>query len=523
MEKSTGVKPFGRINIIDPQSLAQEFARYESGNCHVVRLSNNAFFIEAFDTKPADGYLLPDNFPDCCPGHRRLFKSLKKDLNKFPDCCPLHRNLFKAPWFDKTNYLHTPLKTLQALAYTLNWIEININKRDWYKKIYDYIEHTIRSYGQLPAGFGGPVGLNWYTSLVNANIPLIKNLPAEKLSQLLSITGKINGVKEKAKETDLDQLIGIYQAWKRIFPFELPYLNHIKPHFDKIIPIMKGPGETNSYTGITAYNLTSKKELLKFLTEITEYIITELSASNLFDSGKLTLTEQTELKLLTANRRLEIEDLRITTNADAKVFLKLLRQWLLGEEVFIARLREKLQPIADNESFAQSICDGIRQIQQNDTNERCLLNIRQNGPDRESSVRYWFRNFLVARYPKSVIPAEEQNGPGRMDLKFYQQGMKQKILEFKGWWNFDKKTVPRQLIGYLTDFEGEGYIIMINHLQADITEKYMTLVTRAEMGYQEGSWIIHQVQNSSFVYFSSIHLLGPKPKKLYHFILNAYF
>jgi hypothetical protein len=524
MVKTPPIQSIGRICVIDPESVAQEFARYENGDCHVVQLSNKSYYIEAFNTTPAEGFEFPENFPECCESHKDLYRSLVKDFNKFPDCCTPHRLLPRTKWFDKASYLYTPMKTMQALAYTLHWIKTSIDKPDWYKKIYDYIENTIKSYGQLPYGFGGPVGLNWYTSLVESNIPLIENVPPEKLTEVLGMVDKIMGVKSDSKQIDLNMLIGTYKEWLRIFPFELPYLSRFKAHFSDIMPILKGPAETNTYTGLSAFVFKSKEELLQFLNEVTDYIITELNAGKMLELGQLTVNEETEIKILTARRRLEIEELRTAVNPDAKVFVKLLRKWLKGEKSFIEELRKVMKPTEDQAGFLLAISNGIRQLQQNDTNEPCIINIRQNGPNRERSIQYWFRNFLAGRYPQAVIPAEEQSGQGRMDLKFYHPDMTHKVIEFKGWWNFDKKEVAKQTIGYLTDFEGEGFILMINHLpQVDITEKYRDRLTAPQMVYINNSWKVHPVENSAYSYFSSEHNLGGRHKQLFHFIFNAYF
>lgn len=111
-----------------------------------------------------------------------------------------------------------------------------------------------------------------------------------------------------------------------------------------------------------------------------------------------------------------------------------------------------------------------------------------------------------------------------MDLKFYHPGMPHKVIEFKGWWNFDKKDVAKQTVGYLTDFEGEGYIFMINHLPVtDIAGKYRDLLEKPEMAYEAGSWTAWPVDNSAYTYYSSRHRFGGQTKLLYHFIFNAFY
>ncbi len=167
--------------------------------------------------------------------------------------------------------------------------------------------------------------------------------------------------------------------------------------------------------------------------------------------------------------------------------------------------------------------DGIRQLQSGDTNEPCIMQLRTGKGDRESQVRHWFRNFLAARYRNSDVTAEEIRGQGHIDLKLFHNHMATKIVEFKGWWNRDKKGVARQLAKYLTDAEGEGFVFMINHQKKDINKPYQELIESDSNDYIPGSWKSHRVPHSAIPYFESRHQSGTTIKTVYHFIFNAYF
>ena len=111
-----------------------------------------------------------------------------------------------------------------------------------------------------------------------------------------------------------------------------------------------------------------------------------------------------------------------------------------------------------------------------------------------------------------------------MDLKIYHERIGTKVMEFKGWWNSDKKNLVEQVINYLTDFEGEGFIFMINDLEKkDISQPYRKLIEDSKTGFRANSWEEHLIDNSTISYFLSKHKLGIKEKIIYHFIFNVNF
>lgn len=224
--------------------------------------------------------------------------------------------------------------------------------------------------------------------------------------------------------------------------------------------------------------------------------------------------------MLTANRKIEIEQLKLSTNADANSYLKILKKWLTGEKKFVSELRLKAAPISYDDQFRQCLVDAIKEFQHNSINEPCIANIINGGKGKETLVRYAFKNFLSARFPDANVVAEEQLGTGFMDLTFYQPLLSRKVVEFKGWWNYDKNDLAFQISKYLTDFENEGYIVMINHFAKDITSQYQQLLTRSNMHYVVDSWNEHTSSNG-FIYYSSKHDFGVKAKTIYHLIFNV--
>ena len=93
------------------------------------------------------------------------------------------------------------------------------------------------------------------------------------------------------------------------------------------------------------------------------------------------------------------------------------------------------------------------------------------------------------------------------------------VIEFKGWWNPKRNMVVQQACKYLTDFEGDAYIFLINDKKTNIERDYKKIVEDRATGYLKGTWASHKV--SSFVYFTTKHKSGAKEKTIFHFIYNV--
>jgi hypothetical protein len=512
------------IRIINPTNFAQSYADYLSGKTSFAEVSNKDFLIPKFDTKPMEGFQLPEGFPNCCKWHKKIYDQSLEMFNQFPGCCEQHKPIAQQYWFDKSDYMYVPLKVVTCIEYTLNCINEKLNNKNWYKEITDYIKYTVYSFGQFPHGFGSPLGIGQYTSCVEINIADSNDIPTEKKERLIAYFQGLNNVPKKTKKPDIEKLIKIYREWINIFPFEVSYLSHLKPRLENLLPILCEPIETNIYTGISSSKLASKKDVIHFITDLTSYIITELNALEAFKKGFIKNSSQTQIEVLNARHKIMLKEITIIDSPSEKAYIKLLKKWLKTETAYLGELGTILKTENSNETFVLNIIDGIKLLQTGDTNESCITTIRNKGSNKEAKIRHWFKNFLAARYKGSIVTAEEENGPGRMDLKIYHQELGTKVMEFKGWWNTDKKGSVQQVINYLTDFEGEGYIFMINHLdKKDISKSYRKLIEDPKTGYHSNSWEEHPIENSTISYFLSKHRLGIKTKTIYHLIFNVNF
>ena len=514
------------MNVINPKAFIQAFEDMQCGKVHVAQLSSKDFEIKHEDTQPLHEYSAPEGFPNCCNYHKELLKIGIEIYNAFPNCCEGHKKLIGQSWFKKERYAYLPLKLVTTISYTVYCIGRCIEHTNWFKEITDYIDYTQRSYGQFPEGFGSPLGLGVYLHNLEQKIADEAEIPLNKKEQLLEFIKKLfeGEVTNAVEPTDLNLLISKYQQWLKIFPFEISFFNHLKPFFERQMPIIASVGETNMYTGLTGFKVKTKKELISFLVSITTIIIQQINSSQQHKERPADYRARLQEEVILANRKLELESLDRSDWNDRSEYIGLLKQWLKGEKRFLKEITSLYKEKKGQPDFIKDLLEGIHLLQKNDTNEPCIMTVRQGGSGKETSVRYWFKNFFTARYPEASVTAEEEKGSGRIDLKVMHQLFGEKIIEFKGWWNHDKKNSPEQVCSYLTDFENDGCIFMINHLERkDINDDYCDFITHPLMGYLDGTWKEYKYENTDMIYFSSEHKFGVKKKTIYHFIFNVFF
>jgi hypothetical protein len=170
-------------------------------------------------------------------------------------------------------------------------------------------------------------------------------------------------------------------------------------------------------------------------------------------------------------------------------------------------------------NFLADFINGIKELQEAGSTAECIK-IHRNKARNEGSFRDWFRTWFRAKgYFAEAEPVKDE---GRIDLKVVHRLINNKIIEFKGWWNSDKKEIIQQICKYLTEFEQDGYVFIVNHTKTNIKGSYERLVTTSELGYITGSWREIQHENSSYTYYASEHNTLQGKKTIYHFIFPIY-
>ncbi|MBI0400402.1 hypothetical protein [Cyclobacterium marinum] len=172
-----------------------------------------------------------------------------------------------------------------------------------------------------------------------------------------------------------------------------------------------------------------------------------------------------------------------------------------------------------NSDFINTILKAIKELQNQDTSAECVRLIKDEQVKHEAQFRNWFKTYFVGKY--SYVNAEPEKGSGRIDLKIEDPKINTKIIEFKGWWNNDKKQIVSQISSYLTDFESDGYIIIINDKRKNVENEYFEKIKSDSIKYVKGTYqVCHS--SSGYKYFISQHFDNIRTKMLYHFIINVY-
>ncbi len=119
------------------------------------------------------------------------------------------------------------------------------------------------------------------------------------------------------------------------------------------------------------------------------------------------------------------------------------------------------------------------------------------------------------------VSSEEWRKEGRTDLIIKMNDNGQKIVEFKIWGRNDYKEVVQQVTErYLTEFDSDGYIIMVNGNKNSITDKYIEYITDEEAGYIDNS--LNKYTVSNFDYYETRHKTAFSEYKIFHFIYNIF-
>ena len=192
------------------------------------------------------------------------------------------------------------------------------------------------------------------------------------------------------------------------------------------------------------------------------------------------------------------------------------------KEISAGVLKEKVIPKQDVRlSFINDFIEGIHKLQKSPKEKSFITSIKNKGTGRdEAPFRDWFNDWFSGRKYRAEVEAPKGNG--RIDLRVCNTECGEKIIEFKGWWNENRKDVVKQVNNYLTEFEGDAYIFMINHLKSPIIDKYKIMLCKNIYGYVEDTWQAITFGTTDYLYYSSIHKIGNKSKTVYHFIFTIW-
>lgn len=411
------------IKIINAEGFANAISKCNEGLFS--KISSADIEVEFEDIIPFEGYTKPINevtgeeFPNCCSGHKNTYEYTIKWFAKFPNCCQYHKKLNGQTWFNKANYNAVTTKVVNQLSYTEHCITENIDKPDWYDAITEYIDWNKHSFGQLPDGYGVPVGIEIYLdSLIECIKKDIKNIPKEKGDRLVKFCKKYF-TPTATPTTDLNILNATYQKWLKIFPFEISFFSQLKQHFSNQIPLLSEVPKVNRYTNIATAKLHSKESLIEGLLNLTNRLLTEINSLSLFNDGSLTEPQQIKLELILNERKLKLDKGYSSNSPDeGQRYRKILKDWFKDEKEFIDEITPLLKELPVQEKSSKNFQPNDKEMIKINPDSRYFETIQTfkkiinsdrafkliYNPDKEtSSYPYLYENYKNEIDTKSII------------------------------------------------------------------------------------------------------------------------
>jgi hypothetical protein len=181
---------------------------------------------------------------------------------------------------------------------------------------------------------------------------------------------------------------------------------------------------------------------------------------------------------------------------------------LITNEIFLS---SPVKNPNEKKNFINDLVNGIQLMEEEEIKEDLVAYGR-----REDSYRNWiWRWFRKLHYQAE---RETLKGTGHIDLKIIHPSIGTKVMEFKGWWNDKRKQVIQQTCKYLTEFEEEAFIFIINDSGKNVVEEYRSIVENIDNGITEEFSQISTGLNKDYKYYKSVHNYYGSKKIIYHFI-----
>lgn len=304
--------------------------------------TEQGFLAEPKETEPTTGEHDFNTCEGCQNTRKELIKRLTEKFNGteqkqgFPFCCSHHSNLTKVKEFNRASFVPVPEMVADKIIYTNSHIINNHKNENYYKDITDYIDYTVKSFGQMPTGCGGALFIGDYFFYVTDLLTRNTEISKERKNRLLEFLEAHQTPPTKNKNTDLNILLDTYQKWFKVFPFEISFFATLKPHFEKQLPILNGKPETNKYTGLAKVKMHTKGSLIDVLLNLTNNLLTQINTTTLYEKGLLTEPQKIKLELVLNERKMKLKQGYVNSSKDEEQrYRKILKEWFTDEKRFI--------------------------------------------------------------------------------------------------------------------------------------------------------------------------------------------
>lgn len=281
---------------------------------------------------------------NCQENLAQITEVIQQRFEVFPNCCTQHKNLINYPIFKKSDFNQVVKITANKHIYTKNHIINNIDSKNWYKEITDYIEYVIASFGSMPKDCGEPFCLNNFISFIKSVIENknFSTIQKEQRVQLLEFIDNIHKT-EKQKKVSFDKLISIYERWLSLFPFNINYFKDFKEYFIHHIPLFKVTNY-NPYLDTSSIKVYSQSELAEILFQNTKELLSKIDTIDLVQKSKIDDKNKHHLELINSKHKIKQKKLLGDFLTTEMRYIKLLEHWLKNETDYF----KEITPIIDN-------------------------------------------------------------------------------------------------------------------------------------------------------------------------------
>lgn len=326
--------------IIDDE---KKFLKDLNSNKPFIDISDVNIWELGFNSLPYSDIEEPENFPNCCDYHLGIFNEITNWFETFPNCCDSHRKIIGKKWFIKENYNHVPLKVTRQVMFSSNFISLNINSKNWFSDITDYIDYNIESFGTPEVGASQYIILlsSWVSTL-NLDDLEFAEWKRNQISEYLENLSK----PPKVIKTDFNLLYSTFQKWIKTFP-DLGFFNNLKKEFEGKFPIqiLLYEPKLNRYTGITKFKLRTRSELIEILINSTKNLLGSINTPLLLRNNLISNKEKYQLDILNEQHILTQNHLLIEYSSTEIKYLKVIKKWLKNEKIYLEKLKDLTQNI----------------------------------------------------------------------------------------------------------------------------------------------------------------------------------
>lgn len=275
----------------------------------------------------------------CNINHKDTIKNKEEHFKGFPNCCEWHIKLNKVSWFDKKDFKDIPQQYADKLYFSWFHIIHYLTAENWKKEIFDYLEYVISAFGSFPPEYGSPLYLTDYFShlkqLLKGDFTSENISRKEIIKRKKEITEYLDKYWEIDTNTDLNILIGTYNKWLKIFPFEISFFASLKPRFEKQLPLINGKLEKNKYTGLSTGKLHTKDTLICVLQSLTLNLLDKINVPELRNQGLITDIQAKQLEFIEAVLKTKTAEITKQFSKGELKYIKALKKWLqLHKEYF---------------------------------------------------------------------------------------------------------------------------------------------------------------------------------------------